>query len=496
MRVLRVVLVAAAVAAFGVGCGTEAKKDGASPPIAWHACAEKQWGAAVQCADIEVPLDWDKPDGDKITVGINRLPASDSARRIGAVVFEPGGPGGAGSTMVAAESMFSGVFPAEVRARFDLIGFDPRGVGTSKPAVRCDPELANRRPDAFVADQAGYDALVAANKAFGASCQKLTGPLLDHLDSVAVARDLEVVRQRLDAGPLNYIGLSYGTEIGFEYARLFPANSRALVLDGALVHSLPPSAMHVYETAAFENSIRRFAEWCRATADCALGGDDAAAVVRDLAASARRAPLPAPECAASKACAPEVRPAELLHNIQGSLLFKAPIGKLAPGWADLATALDRARKGDASELSPRTMTETRAAGLAAACTEFRADFAGYPGFKAQQLLTAALAPNTLGGNETFGYLAQCEGWPAAFSNPPHTATVRPTITPLIIGATNDPSTAYGWAQLMATQMPNAVLLTREGDGHTSFLIPGQTSRAIVDYLIDGTVPAAGTVLPD
>lgn len=484
------------VLAACTACGSGARpKDSAQQPIDWQACPA-EYGTAVQCAGVEVPLDWGKPDGEKITVGIDRLPAQDPGRRIGALVVNPGGPGGSGTSMIAGESAHPGVFPAELRQRFDLIGLDPRGIATSRPAVRCDPALQNKLTDIFPADQAAFDAMVAAGRAFGQSCQRLTGALLDHLDTVDVARDLEVVRRRLGGAPLNYLGLSYGTEIGFEYARLYPARSRVLALDGALVHSLPPSAMHVYEAAAFEDSVHRFADWCRMATDCALGSDDAVGVVRDLAAAARRVPLPAPRCAASKTCAPQVNAGELLEQIQDRLLFKPPFALVSGGWQGLAAALDRARKGDAGELSPDAVTDTGDAGLAVGCAEFRPGLGTYAAFQAEQTLGRAIAPDILGASQSYTYLAECLGWPGAFSNPPHTVTVRPTTAPLIVNAVHDPSTSYGWAQLMATQIPNAVLLTRDGDGHTSFLIPGHTRDAITRYLVDGVLPPPGTILPD
>ncbi|MBF6066153.1 alpha/beta fold hydrolase [Nocardia terpenica] len=496
-RLVRSILSVALLAAVCAACGSGSKSTTpAAPPIAWKACPPA-YGTLVQCADIEVPLDWDKPDGDKITVGIDRLPASDPSHRIGALVVNPGGPGGVGTELVAGESTHPGaLFPPELRARFDLVGLDPRGIGTSRPAVRCDPDLQNKLTDIFPADEAAYRAMVAANRAYGDSCRTRTGPLLDHVDTVAVARDLDVIRQRLDAGPLNYLGLSYGTEIGFEYARLFPTGSRALALDGALVHSLPPSSMHVYEAEAFEDSLHRFADWCRGATDCALGADDAVAVVHDLATRARQAPLPAPGCAASHQCAPQVGAGDLLSQIQDGLLFKPARSASGTGWAGLATHLDQARHGDASGLSPQAATETGNAGQAVGCAEFRADYDTYAAFKTEQILGETIAPDTLGAGQSYGYLAQCQGWPGAFSNPPHTALAKPTITPLLINATHDPSTSYGWAQLLSTEIPNAVLLTRNGDGHTSFLIPGQTRDAITRYLIDGTLPAPGTVLPD
>ncbi|MFI1918612.1 alpha/beta hydrolase [Nocardia sp. NPDC020380] len=496
MQLVSTMVSAVALAALCAACGSDTKDaKPAVQPLSWTNCPAEM-GTQVQCASVEVPLDWDKPDGDKITVGLNRLPASDAAHRIGSLVIDPGGPGGAGTGVVAGESAHPGILPAQLRSRFDLIGFDPRGIGTSKPLVQCDTELQAKLPDIYPTDQASFDALVAANRALGQSCQRLTGPLLDHVDTINVARDLDVVRQRLGDGPLNYLGLSYGTEIGFEYARLFPGNSRALVLDGALVHSLPPSAMHVYETAAFEDTLHRFADWCHTATDCALGGDDANSVVRDLATQARRAPLAAPGCAASGECKPTVGLGDLMQQIQDQMLFAPDLQPVSPGWPGLAKALDQARHGDATALSPAKPTPADAAGLAVGCAEFRADFDSYAMLKSEQALAATLAPNTLGIGQSYSYLAQCQGWPGAFSNPPHTDIAKPTIRPLLVNATHDPSTSYGWAQLMATEIPNAVFLTRDGNGHTSSFLPGQTRDAIVDYLINGTLPAPGTVLPN
>ncbi|MFI5781985.1 alpha/beta hydrolase [Nocardia sp. NPDC051570] len=492
---VRVLLSAVISAAVLTGCGSGADH-GAPQSIAWGACPP-EFGTVVQCARIDVPLDWDKPEGEKVSVGIDRLPAGDPDHRIGALVFNPGGPGGSGTEIVAAEGAHPGIFPAELRARFDLIGLDPRGIATSRPDVRCDPALQNKIPDFFPADAAAFDAMVAASREFGQSCRRLSGALLDHMDTVNVARDLEVVRQRLGGAPLNYLGLSYGTEIGFEYARLYPSNSRVLALDGALVHSLPASAMNVYESAAFEDSLNRFAAWCHIATECALGTSDATAVVRDLTARARQTPLPAPGCADSGKCAPVVRAGDLLQNIQNGLLFKSPIPGIGlGGWPQLAGALDQARRGDASGLSPQTASDTEGGGLTVGCAEYRADFEGYPAFESQQILAATIAPNTLGANQSFSYIAQCQGWPATFSDPPSTAIAKPTIVPLLVNAIHDPSTSYGWAHLFASQVPNAVLLTRDGDGHTSFFQPGHTRDAITRYLLDGTVPPAGTVLPD
>ncbi|WP_405166233.1 alpha/beta hydrolase [Nocardia sp. NBC_01499] len=496
----RLALSALAAVAFCAGCSSDRTSDDAAnntQPIKWVACPPGH-GAAVQCATIDVPLDWNNPGGKKIQVGVNRLPASDTGQKIGDLVFNPGGPGGAGTEIVAAESGKPGLFPASIRQRFDLIGFDPRGVGSSQPAIHCDPDLANRPPNQFPSSQQEFDNLVAANRAFGETCRRLTGDLIDHVDTVNVARDLEVLRQRLGGAPLNYLGLSYGTEIGAEYARLFPDKSRTLALDGALVHSQPAGTMSYYESIAFEDSWNRFALWCRSAAECVLRDQDPSKVLDDLVARAEQKPLPAPGCQISGNCRDEVGAVDLLGGIQGHLLFKDPIPNVGvEGWPGLAAALDRARNGDASDLAPaKQVADSNRADLAVGCADFKADFDTYPALKAQQTLLSTIAPHTRGVGQSYSYVAWCQGWPAEFTNPPRETTAKPTIAPLLVNATHDPSTSYGWAQLMLTQIQGAVLVTRDGDGHTSFLHPGHTQDTIARYLIDGTAPATGLVLPD
>ncbi|MFD6157717.1 alpha/beta hydrolase [Nocardia sp. NPDC060256] len=492
----RLALSALAAVAFCAGCSSGKTPDN-TEPIAWGPCPS-EYGTAVQCATVDVPLDWNSPGGKKIQVGVNRLPATDPARKIGDLVFNPGGPGGAGTELVAAEGARPGLFPASIRQRFDLIGFDPRGVGTSQPAIHCDPDLANRPPNQFPSSQQEFDSLVAANRAFGESCQRLTGDLLDHVDTVNVARDLEVLRQRLGGAPLNYLGLSYGTEIGAEYARLFPDKSRTLALDGALVHSQPAGTMSYYESIAFEDSWNRFTQWCRSGTECVLRDQDPSKVLADLVARSGQQPLPAPGCQTSGACRNGVGTFDLLTSIQAQLIFKDPIPNIGtPGWPGLAAALDQARNGDASGLAPQVQTaESNHGDLAVGCADFQADFHTYPALQAQQTLLSTVAPHTRGVSQSYGYVAQCQGWPAEFSNPPREFSAKPTIAALIVNATHDPSTSYGWAQLMLTQIQGAVLVTRDGDGHTSFLHPGRTQDTIARYLIDGTAPATGLLLPD
>ena len=205
---------------------------------------------------MSVSLDYTQPNGERITIGMNRLPALDPEQRIGSLVFNPGGPGGAATEIVALEALGASLFTPAVRARFDIVGMDPRGVGASTP-VRCDPGIWNQVVSWFPRDETSFTQLREHYRAFGESCLRLTGPLLAHLDTTNVARDLESVRAALGEGKLNFLGLSYGSQLGAAYAELYPENIRVMALDGALDHAQPASAMLADEAGAYEDAFDR-----------------------------------------------------------------------------------------------------------------------------------------------------------------------------------------------------------------------------------------------
>jgi pimeloyl-ACP methyl ester carboxylesterase len=446
-----------------------------------------------------VPLDYADPDGAQITLGLNRLPARDPAHRIGNLIFNPGGPGGAASPLVAREASGVRIFTPAVRDHFDLIGLDPRGTGASTP-VRCDPTVWNDAVSLFPNDAAGFTQLRAHTQAVGESCLRLTGPLLGHLDTISAARDLERVRLALGGEPLNYLGLSYGAQLGATYAQLFPGHIRVLALDGALDHAQRPLAMLDDEAHAYETELTRFAAWCAATASCALHGQDVLAGYDALVAAANVAPIPAPRCQAAGACRAAATGDDIRFAVQNYLLFKEPTPAFGlPGWAGLAKALATAQAGDASAFAPplaRSETDALYAGLAIACVDWQTDIATYDDLAAYETFGRVIAPHTRGATQTWSIVTGCLGWPAPVANPPGLWQVQGTPPILIVNATYDPSTAYVWAQLMRQQLAGSVLLTRIGDGHTSYLLPGasQTREAIDHYLLTGQTPPPNMVV--
>ncbi|HEU4347297.1 MAG TPA: alpha/beta fold hydrolase, partial [Actinoplanes sp.] len=197
----------------------------------WQPCPERP---DVQCGSLQVPLDWARPDGPTITVAVARNPVDDPAQRIGALFLNPGGPGGPGVFFAMYGDI---IFSPELAKHFDLIGVDPRGMASSTP-VLCTGNPYPPDQTVFPRGAEQFRHFVEANRLFGQSCVDATGPLIGHVDTVSVARDHEAVRAALGEPEFNWLGLSYGTQIGVQYANLFPGRVRAMVFDAVLDHSM------------------------------------------------------------------------------------------------------------------------------------------------------------------------------------------------------------------------------------------------------------------
>ncbi|MDQ4129626.1 MAG: alpha/beta hydrolase, partial [Actinomycetota bacterium] len=198
--------------------------------LAWKACGEP--GERFECATLTVPLDHDAPHGPTIDLAVIRLPAPPAATRLGSLVVNPGGPGGSGVEFVRAAAVDT--FPTELRTRFDIVGFDPRGVGTSRP-ITCGGSAGDLLALDLAPDDDGERrAVLNAAQRTARDCQVTDGAVLPHVSTADVARDLDLLRAALGDAKLTYVGYSYGTFIGSSYAALYPDRVRALVLDGAV----------------------------------------------------------------------------------------------------------------------------------------------------------------------------------------------------------------------------------------------------------------------
>jgi pimeloyl-ACP methyl ester carboxylesterase len=465
--------------------------------IRWHDCGPDQ-PTNLQCGELSVPLDYQRPHGEKITLGFNRLRAADRAHRVGSLIVNPGGPGGPGSAVVAVEAAGGHLWNPALHERFDMIGMDPRGVGTSTP-IQCDPDVYNQLAGSlFPSTEAQFDQLASSARAFGQSCLERTGPLLGHVDTRSAARDMEALRRALGDGKLNYLGLSYGAHLGSAYAELYPKRIRTMALDAIANHSVSVNTLFADAAATYEDTLDRFAAWCAQTSSCPLHGRDVLALFDSVVQRADQQPIPAPDCANGE-CRPTVTGGEIRMNALFLLLAKDGIPGIGQAsWNDFAIALARADQGDASALSSIVASSPLDfAALAINCADYPPEIVTHEDFVAKSLLARTLAPHTQGASEAWLGLLACMRWPVPVTYLPHAIMVRGAPPILLVGSTHDPETNYVWAHELRNQMPSAVLLTRDGDGHTSsFLHNSRTSDAIAHYLITGQTPPPNTVYPD
>ena len=372
------------------------------------------------------------------------------------------------------------------------VGLDPRGIGSSTP-IKCDIDLFNERVSLFPQTETDFTKLVQDNTAVGESCIKLSGNIVRHMDTRSVTRDHDAVRQALGSDKFNFLAFSYGTLLAATYAELFPHNVGRMVMDANIDHSQTETYFHITETATYENEFNRFAQWCRNSPQCALQGKDVAGLFDSLVQKADTTPIPAPAC--DQTCRKDVTGEELRFNVQGNLILKPET------WPLLGLGLAQALEGNATLLSTplavQGQTEANTAlfaNIAVGCLDWTHPITTLSGLLYENQAAAAIAPHTQGACQSYGYVASCIGWPAKVQYPPHRMQVQDTPPILMVNALHDPETSYTWAVALQEQIPSAVLLTRRGDGHTSYSLGGEAAEAMDAFLIEGKVPEANTVV--
>ncbi|MGC5014201.1 alpha/beta hydrolase [Streptosporangium sp. DT93] len=471
-------LAIAAVLPF-VAAGGAASADG--PAISWRQCGEQ---AGAECGTVEVPLDWSAPAGPRIELSVVRRRATDPGARIGTLLYNPGGPGGQAALVV--RDYPSAILSDDVRRRFDVVGVDPRGVGESG-AVRCGLPVYGPGVSRFPRTRAGYDRLVAHNRAVGESCLAATGPLLGNIDTVSVARDLDAVRAALGEEKVSFLGKSYGTILGTEYAGLFPGRVRTMALDGAVDHGMSSHRLVTDASRAVEDSFEGFVAWCDRTASCPLRGRDVARVWDRLVAGAERAPVPV------KGGRPIT--AEELRHVAYTFLTAMP--EYAGG---LAAGIVQAEQGDAAIFaSMRAQVLDDPASTAAyrsvMCLDLDPRIRGHRDLRARLERVRALSPHLGGTSEFWDMTAGCLGWPVPPSNPQRRVDVRGTAPILVVGTAHDPATPLAWARSLSSRIRGSGLLTYAGTGHTAYMRSDCATEHVDRYLVTGRLPRAGTVCP-
>jgi pimeloyl-ACP methyl ester carboxylesterase len=476
---LTTVALSAAFLPMANGAGQAAGQPKQRPSIDWAPCATTP---TAQCGTLKVPLDWSKPSGKQISLAVARRPADDSARRVGTLFFNPGGPGDGAVDDVTERADI--VFSPELRARFDLVGMDPRGVGNSTRA-RCGVPILAPDDTLFPRTEKQFNAMLRHNREVGLSCLHETGPLLGHLDTVSVARDHDALRIALGEDKVNWLGISYGTQLGANYGELFPRHTRAMVLDATLEHSLAEGKQVADEIISTEDSFERFSDWCDGAPECALRGEDVGAVFDRLVSAADRNPIPV-DGALRPATGEDIR-----RETAAKLRVKEP-SIFGPdlSWAALSRALRQAIDGDASAfaLPPVEYIQDQLASQAGnACMDYVPQVDSWAEMQQRMQLGRQLAPHLQGASETW-QVNRCIGWPVPVANPPRTLDVRGVPT-LIVHAVHDSSDPYSWAHTLAAQIHGSSLLTRTGDGHTSYFTSACARSAMDRFLVTPKAPA-------
>ena len=455
-----------------------------SQRIDWQPC---EANADQDCGTLTVPVDYRDPQGETIELGLLRVPAS--GKRVGSMVVNPGGPGARGTAYAAAAAR---VFREPLLQAYDIVGFDPRGVGGSDP-VDClsDSELddylsGDPTPDT-PQEVADYKKSVLS---FGARCVAGSDSVLGHVSTIEAARDMDVLRSALGEETLAYFGASYGTELGATYAELFPDKVGRFVLDGAVDVSLDNLQTSLEQATGFETALRAYVQNCLDSTDnCFLGDtvEEGLATITDLLASIEQEPLPAGDR--------ELTVGNAFYGIITPLYNR-------DYWFLLSTALASALEGKGSALMQLADAyASRNADGSYADNSIEANYAinclddpsSIPFKKVPSLF-----PEFEEASPTFGRvfawgLTGCRGVEVTSSEEPLTIRAEGAAPILVLGTTRDPATPFKWAQALAEQLESGVLVERDGDGHTAYNADNDCINAIVeDYLVDGDVPADQT----
>ncbi len=445
-----------------------------SGSLDWQRCKGR-----FECATLEVPLDYEDPSGETTSIALIRRPASNPDERIGSLVLNPGGPGGSGVDFVPQLGL---ILDSEITDRFDIVSFDPRGVGESDPIV-C---LSDEQKDTYAAFDAvpEPDEVATAtelSQQFADACAEKYGDKLSQYGTTDVARDMDRIREALGDEKLTYLGFSYGTRLGSVYAQLFPDRVRAMALDGAMDPDPASPTFSADQARGFEEAFDAFVADCDADPKCAAG-PDAAGLVDELMARVETSPIPA-----------RTDDRELTEGwLTSGVLYALYTKEL---WTPLAEGLRQAQQGDSSLLLQvaDVLSGRRADGTWENLWEVNSAVNCLDDSDRDSLdQIESLATDLQSVSPRFGPVIawsnlQCTNWPVPPEPiPVAVAAGAPPI--VVIGTTRDPATPYVWAERMADTLESGVLITRDGDGHGGYLDSPCVAQMVNDYLINLTVP--------
>jgi pimeloyl-ACP methyl ester carboxylesterase len=519
-RKLRAGVLALVVAVVATGCtlgssptkrGTTSARPepGGAGAVAWHACPEVAENLVGQiaaraemtyeCGTVKVPQDWNRagtspgsaPTGQTFDISVIRARSDNQRDRIGSLLVNPGGPGGSGVDLAVYLSLgqaFGGL-PADVLRRFDIVGFDPRGVSRSSP-VKCIPDAdldASFGYEPDPADQAQFDSLVALAKRIGDGCGAKYGTTLPLYSTEQAARDMDAVRAGVGDPKTTYLGYSYGTLLGATYAQLFPTHIRALVLDGAVDPRQDAVAASESQAKGFELAFGNFTRWCKANSSRCPIAPDARRAITTALDKARSSPVRGGDREATAGW--------VFYAIVSSLYTES-------GWQKLASAIAKLETGDpqdvfelADSYAERRPDGTYSNMFDANSAVNCADEEASPSVaQIRQLQSQWRTKYPLFGAPLAVGMLTCTQWPGKRDPfPTGPANGAPPI--VVVGTTGDPATPYEQTPRLADMLGTGVVLTWQGEGHTAYPETVCVNRAVDDYLIELTVPRRGLTCP-
>ena len=478
--------------------------------IDWQDCSNET--TTFQCGTVTVPVDYDHPDGQTITIALKKLPALDGDAEHGSLFLNPGGPGESGIRMVETGAP---MFAAGLRSSYDIIGFDPRGLGQSTPITCWSEDEVNQSltdtkngKSSTLSEIMATDAVFSKNPsaqertdrgaANAARCAKYSQvpELLDHVGTRDVARDLDVLRATNGNAKLNYLGTSYGTYIGALYADLFPGRVGRTVLDSAMDPSKRLADQIRAEQVTFkEGVLRQYVEHCQAQSACPLTGstDEAVAQLAAFVDGLDKNPLTAPDSDATVNTPDATDIIQQLAVVQPD--WDTLTAMLTPAMTNHdGTLMVKAKQGSnkSSTMTAKaaiSVANTMVASAAVICND-TPDTGGTTSELDAQAAAEEKAYPFFGGISN-AMEAYCRGWGHRGKTPPQETRAEGSAPILVVGITGDTQTLYSWVQNLTGQLDNNRLLTVEGYGHGAFNRNTCARTAITGFLVNGTVPADG-----
>ena len=474
--------------------------------LTWTDCPDGATGTAFQCATVTVPLDYDHPQGKTITVALKKLPSTSSSPR-GSVFLNPGGPGGSGISLINAQAgLYTSGGLSGVLENYDVIGFDPRGIGQSTPITCWSPDdvqaiMAGRAEAPSQLTPGSATDIVAKGSREATACQKYTEvpEILDHMDTRSVARDMDVMRALVGDRDLNFFGYSYGTYLGAVYTELFPDNVGRVVLDSAMDPTLSRQGSFEGDAAAEEQTLRTYIESQQGQAGFPLNGSTDEAVTR-LAAFLDG--LDANPLTVSDG-------ADSLNRAEATNAIKELVVASPDKWPLLNEGLTQAMNAhDGTALMKNAGFLPGEGGPTATEAQIVEHLQSVYGFAANRCLDFPDTGNQASWDAALTsyrrdypvfhpllpqHDAYCHGWGHTSKTKPVDVDVDATNPVLVIGILHDPTTPYPWSKALVSRLRNSHLLSVDMYGHGATGPNSCTTAKVNDYFVKGALPSDGEV---